>query len=124
MDTAHAPAEGSIHEYKIELNKTTGTWSYFDDGTVWQTYADAFWTGTLGTSIQWTGEIYNMEDDMPGTAGDKCSFTGCQYRIDGGAAYVDAGLVAGDVNSDDVNEWGAEWVSSTALNIWDKRPHP
>jgi hypothetical protein len=124
MDTAHAPAEGSIHEYKIELNKVTGTWSYFDNGTVWQTYADAFWRSALGTSVIWAGEIYNSEDDMPGTAGNKCTFTDCQYRVDGRAAYQDAGLVARDTRTDDANEWGVEWVSSTAFNIWDKNPHP
>jgi len=38
--------------------------------------------------------------------------------------WTDAGLVAGEVKSDDDAEWGAEWVSGTALNIWDKKPLP
>ena len=58
---------------------------------------------------------------MPGTAGDKCKFTGCQYCLEG-KAYEDAGLVAGDMVSDDAAEWGVEHVSGTEFNIWDKKP--
>ena len=38
--------------------------------------------------------------------------------------WKDAGLVKAEVRSDDDGEWGAEWVSGTALNIWDKQPLP
>jgi len=122
MDTANAPTEGSTHEWKCELDKATGKWSYFDNGTVWKTYTDNFWKSHFGTDIQWTGEILNKEDDMPGTSGDKCSFTECQYRLDGGA-YQNAGITAGGVKSDDSSEWGSEHVSGTAFNIWDKKPN-
>jgi hypothetical protein len=121
-DTANAPADDSIHDYRIELDKSTGTWSFIDDGSTFFTYTDAFWTNNLGTDVQWTGEILNYEDDMPGTDADKCSFTECQYKIDGGI-YQDAGLTSSDVMSDDQNQWGAEWISGTALNIWDKHPN-
>ena len=120
-DTANAPAEGSSHVYQCDLNKATGKWSFSYDGTVWKNFADGAWRGKTGTDLQYTGEIYNKEDDMPGTAGSKCSFTECQYRVEG-KAYTDAGLVAGNVKSDDAAQWGAEHVSGTALNIWDKKP--
>ena len=71
--------------------------------------------------MQWTGEIFNKQDDMPGTAADKCSVAECQYRQTK-KDYTDADLVAGDVKSDDAAEWGSEWVSKTAFNIWDKKP--
>ena len=71
--------------------------------------------------MHWPGELKNKEDDMPGTSGDKCNFTECQYRVDG-AAYVDAGFAAGDIHTSDASEWGAERVSDTAFNIWDKKP--
>jgi hypothetical protein len=122
-DTGNAPAEGSLHTYQCDLDKANGKWTFSFDGTAWQTFADNGWKNTMGTDAQWTGEIYNKEDDMPGTASDKCSFTECQYCTDGNA-YQDAGLVAGDVSSDDAGEWGAEWVSATAINIWDKKPLP
>jgi hypothetical protein len=122
MDTSNAPAEGSTHEWKVELNKATGKWSYYDDGTAWKTYTDNFWKSHLGEDVQWTGEILNKEDDMPGTSGDKCKFTQCQYKVDG-AAYTNAGIRRADVKSDDSSEWGAEYVSGTAFNIWDKKPN-
>jgi hypothetical protein len=122
MDTAHAPAEGSVHEWKCELNKAAGKWSYYDDGTAFKTYTDNFWKSHRGQDVQWTGEVLNKEDDMPGTAGDKCSFTKCQYKV-AGAGYVDAGIRAADVKSDDSSEFGAERVSGTAFNIWDKKPN-
>lgn len=120
-DTSNAPAEGSVHQYECNLNKTTGKWTFLYDGTAWENFADDFWKGTTGTDVQWTGEIFNKEDDMPGTSGNKCSFTNCKYHKEG-TAYADAGLVAGDVRSDDNAEWGAEHVSGTAFNIWDKSP--
>jgi hypothetical protein len=126
-DTANAPAEGSTHAYQCDLDKSTGTWKFLYDGTEWQTFADNGWKNKTGTDIQWTGEIYNKEDDMPGTSANKCNFTECQYRTDG-KAYQNAGIVAGDVGipspSHDANEWGEEWVSGTAINIWDKKPLP
>jgi hypothetical protein len=122
-DTDNPPAEGSVHEYRCDLDKAAGKWSYKQDGTEWKNFQDNAWKAMKGTSVQWTGEIFNKEDDMVGTAGDKCAFTECQYCVDG-KAYQDAGLVAADVQSDDNSEWGAEFVSATAFNIWDKKPLP
>jgi hypothetical protein len=123
FDTANPPAEGSVHEYRCDLDNASGKWSYSYDGTVWERFVDPAWRTIQGTDVQWTGEIFNKEDDMPGTAGDKCAFTECQYRVSG-HNYQDAGLVAGDIRSDDNSEWGAEFVSATAFNIWDKKPLP
>ena len=122
MNTANAPAEGSVHEWKCELDKANGKWSYYDNGTAWITYTDNFWKSHLGQVVQWVGEILNKEDDMPGTSGEKCSFTECQCKVDG-AGYVDAGFSAADAKSDDGSEWGCERVSGTAFNIWDKNPN-
>lgn len=118
-----APAEGTVHEYKIQLNPANGRWSFYFDGTRWRSIADPFWVGKRGTTVQWTGEIHNLEDDMSGTAADKCSFTDCQYRVRGPLVYHDAGFTAGDVHTDDNARWGAQRVSGTAINIWDKNPN-
>lgn len=120
-DTANAPADGTTHEYRCDLDKAAGKWTFSYDGTAWENYADNFWKNKTGTDVQWTGEIFNKEDDMAGTSGDKCKFTECQYCVEG-KAFKDAGLVAGDVNSDDASEWGAEHISGTEFNIWDKKP--
>mgnify|MGYP000851767455 FL=1 len=120
-DKSAAPSEGSTHIYQCDLDSASGTWTFFFDGKEWQKFADPSWKGQVGQSVQWTGEIFNKQDDMPGTAADKCSVAECQYRQTK-KDYTDADLVAGDVKSDDAAEWGSEWVSKTAFNIWDKKP--
>jgi hypothetical protein len=119
-----APAEGTAHEYKIQLDPATGQWSFYLDGGVpWDTHTDPFWKGKRGDNVQWTGEIHNTDDDMSGTSGDKCNFTECQYRVRGPLVYKDAGIPAGGPTTSDGSEWGAERVSATALDIWDKNPN-
>ena len=120
-DTSHAPAEGSVHTYECNLNKNSGKWTFMYDNSGWEDFADNFWKNKTGTDVQWTGEIFNKEDDMPGTAGNKCSFTACKFHREG-HAYEDAALTAGEVTSDDSSEWGASHVSATAFDIWDKKP--
>jgi len=122
-DTAGAPAEGTTHEYRIELDTATGTWDYLFDGTSWSTFLDNGWKDTSGSVVQWPGELVNKEDDMMGTSADKCNFTECQYRTTAKADFVDAGITATDLRTDDSSEWGIELVSGTAFNIWDKNPN-
>jgi hypothetical protein len=117
------PADGSVHEYRFGLNPATGRWTFFFDGTNWHTHSDPFWNGKRGDSVQWTGEIHNTDDDMSGTSGNKCNFTECQYRVRGPLVYKNAGIPAGGPSTDDASKWGAEQVSATALNIWDKDPN-
>jgi hypothetical protein len=105
------------------LDESTGTWTFSYDGTAWEHFADPWWVHKRGTSVQWTGEIVNKEDDMAGTSGNKCNFTECQYRKHG-HDYQDAGIAASEVRSDDNGEWGAAWVSRTGFDIWDKNPLP
>jgi hypothetical protein len=75
-DISNAPTDDSTHSYQCDLDTTTGTWQFSYDGTAWQSYQDDYWKTAVGATVQWTGEIYNKEDDMPGTATDKCNFTG------------------------------------------------
>ncbi len=122
-DAGAAPAEGSNHEYRVELDSTNGTWNFLVDGSSTNTFQDNDWKTMLGAVAHWPGEIVNREDDMSGTASDKCNFTGCQYKT-GIGSYVNAGLAAGDLRTDDATEWANELVSGTAFNIWDKKPNP
>ena len=122
-DTSHAPAEGDTKTYECRLDTGTGTWKFAQDGSDWKSFQDDDWKSAKGNSVQWTGEIRNAEDDMPGTNADKCSFTACQVKKAGGA-FADAGLTAAQVSSDDSSKWGAKWVSATAFDIWDKSPNP
>lgn len=116
------PADGSTHVFSCTLDTATGTWTFFDNGTQFWVRQDDYWKSKTGERLDYTGEIGNQEDDMPGTAGAKCTFTGCQYQVDGVSGLRDAGLTAADVKTDDAAEWGADWVSATGLSIWDKKP--
>ena len=120
-----APAEGSSHDYRIELDPSTGTWTFYYDGATppASAFQDDGWKDSSGSVVNWPGEILNREDDMPGTSGDKCNFTNCQYRV-GGGSFVDAGIAAANLINDDNSEFGIELVSGKAFNMWDKKPNP
>jgi hypothetical protein len=120
-DTSNAPAEGTVHAYACDLDKSTGKWTFSYDGTAWENYTDNFWKNKTGTVVQWVGEIFNKEDDMPGTSANKCEMTECKYHKEG-EAYKDAGLSDADMVTNDAGEWGSEHVSATSFNIWDKNP--
>ncbi|MDH4240343.1 MAG: hypothetical protein OEW48_12345 [Phycisphaerae bacterium] len=117
-----APSEGSNITYKVELDKSTGYWTFYYNGTAWETFTDfaSYWQDRTCGRVYWSGEINNLEDDMPGTSGNKCYFTDCRYKKDGGS-YQYAGLTSDSVNPS-TNKWGSEYVSSTAFSIWDKEP--
>lgn len=74
-----------------------------------------------GTDYQWNAEIFNAEDQMVGTASSKTDYTECKYRLNWGPPQ-NANIGTGDLYTDDVNDWGIERVSATAINIWDKIP--
>jgi len=121
-DSISPPSETSAHVYECKLNLATGTWQFYDDGVCWYTYSDGAWINSPGDGIGWTGEICNFEDDLAGTVGNKCTVTSCGYKENGDANYRNPNIASSDIYSDDINEWGIEVVSGTAVNIWDKNP--
>ena len=122
-DVANPPAEGSTHTYQCEVDNSSGKWTFEFDGTSWANHTDAGWKTITGTRADYTGEIFNDTDDMPGTAADKCTYRDCKKKSTGGA-YVDAGLTNANVSSSDATHWGASRISSTGMDIWDKNPLP
>lgn len=122
LDWQGAPSDGSSITYKVELDKSTGYWKFYYNGTLWHTFTDfsSYWQNKTCSSVYWSGEIHNLEDDMPGTSGNKCNFTNCRYKKDGGS-YQSAGLVEDDLVPS-TDKWGTEYVSGTAFSIWDKEP--
>jgi len=120
FDDVNAPGEGTTYSYKCELDKSTGEWTFYFDGTPWISHTDSYWKHP-GDAVAYQGEICHIENDMPGTSGNRCNFTSCEYKKDGGG-YQSAGLTVAHVNSDDPNEWGAEYVDPNSFNIWDKNP--
>jgi hemopexin len=122
-DVAHPPADNSTHTYQCEVDNSAGKWKFEFDGTEWATFTDAGWRSKTGTRADYTGEIFNDTDDMPGTAANKCTYRDCKKKSSGGS-YVDAGLTTSNVKSTDSSQWGANRVSASGMDIWDKNPLP
>ena len=115
-----APTGGK--EYKLEVDASTGIVSAYYDGAAqpWATMQDDAWKQT-GVLAGFLGEIYVLETNMPGTSASPCNFVTCQYKQPGGF-YTSVGLVSTDVQSEDTNEWGADWLSGSSFKIYDKHP--
>ena len=110
------------HEYRCYLlSPLLGTWQYEYDGLPFHSFSHNNWKNVKGTECQYAGEIFNKEDQMVGTESAKCDFTQCQYSVNWGS-FQNASIGTGDLHTDDETEWGIERVSSTAFNIWDKKP--
>ena len=117
------PAEGSEHNYRIEMNLYTGTWEAAYDDTVWFVWAnDPFWQNTPGNSIQWTGEIYGYETDMPGTYTSPCTIKACSLKTTSSVFYQSAGIRSDSLFGSNFSEWQIQYMSPTQVNIWDVNP--
>jgi hypothetical protein len=116
------PSEGT-HVYKCYLTSPiSGKWQFqYDSGNL-HDYTHSGWVNELGTAYQWTAEIWNWRDQMVGTASAKCDFTECKFATNW-QTFQDAEIGAGDLHSDDVNEWGIERISATGFQVWDKKPY-
>jgi hypothetical protein len=111
------PVNDSLHTYQCELDKSTGIWTTYLDSNVLKVFpANTGWKNQGGNGVQYTGEILNKEDDMPGTSSDKCNFTGCSFHY-AGQAFQSAGIASGNLIKEDPRST-AEVVNSSALNIW------
>lgn len=108
------------HQYRCSLlSPLFGTWTYEIDELPFHTFTHNGWRDVQATHVQWMGEIFNKQDQMPGTATAKCDFTDCQVSTDY-SSFQNAGIVISNVKTSNTNEWGSEYVSPTAFNIWDK----
>jgi hypothetical protein len=127
------PAIGTTQEYECVVDPATGRWEFFVAGVSKFTFTRPGWISETGTRVDYTAEVYDLGSQMPGTTGSKCHFTGCQFKIGtptsssssswvAAGAYVPAGLVAGDCTVTDATEHGCDFVSATALDVWDKNP--
>jgi hypothetical protein len=125
-DNAHPPAQDSVHLYRADLDKTTGTWAFYDNGTYitelpYPAVQDNKWVNNTGNAFRLTGEIHNKQDDMPGTPSDPCVFSGCAYKTESGG-YQSVNIASTDVKSQDDQLWTAQWLSADSFQIWDNNP--
>jgi len=144
--THAAPAIGSNHTYRGELDPDTGKWEVFVDGARIDQFTNAGWINDTGDRVDYQGEVYDQNSQIAGTSGDHCSFSACRYRTatrrssssarsaSSGAssssgprsgwtvgAWTNAGLTAANCSTDEASKWGNTRVNGETLEIWDKR---
>ena len=114
-----APSNGNSERYTVN-QETSGIWYYFYSGSLLVECSDTFWIknkGT-GTAAQYCGEIFNEEDDMPGTAAQPCTFRSLGYKINYGTL---TSVTLQYLTSTDSTKWGFSQTSS-GFDMWDKCP--
>ena len=89
-------------------------------GNPFGTQSETQWKNQAGTDVEYNGEVYNLQDDMPETPTDRCLFSPCQYKSQGGNYTVS--FSSGDIESDNSALWGAELLNPIAFDIWDINP--
>lgn len=125
FDFGDYPAAGS-HVYACDLDPATGDWKFSFDGVQWTHQAFDQWKRVAGGRADYNGEVGHRKTQMVGKdpERDRCEIDECKFRTTGNAPEG-ANLVAADVKSNDVDEWGAELIGaapSNHLQIWDKKP--
>ncbi|MHC4416824.1 MAG: hypothetical protein ACYS0G_16260 [Planctomycetota bacterium] len=124
-----APTAGT-HRYKCYVFHQLFKFVKFEyDDTQWWQWEHDNLAGWTGNQVHWMGEIKHIEDQMVGTPQSKCDFTECQLALNWGAfgnANIVNGMIGGNPPGNLVSSfawaWGVQWVSPTAINIWDKVP--
>jgi hypothetical protein len=116
---------GTERTYELRLDVDNGKWYFSDNGLEWaETEPIPEWTGITGNYVQWTGEIYGRETDMPGTNSLRCTLNMCNYtcRYDStwrSPNFLNSGC---EVHTSDSTEWGVNPTSQESIEIWDKVP--
>jgi len=122
IDAVNASMNLTTHNYKCQLTDSAdGRWNYYLDNEYWWNFEKNYWINETGNRVQFAGEIWNLEDDMPGINSDRCVFSALKY-YDG--SWQNTNLTDDDMWSDDDTKWGVNRVSGTQFEIWDKSPLP
>jgi hypothetical protein len=125
INNPNIPPDDEVHEFKTELNPETYRWLAFYDNQIYDsaTY-DPIWQSVLGSYSRFSGEIFNFEDDMAGTADHKCRIAQCSTKSLGGSyGFVDFSLYS-EFWYSDTTEWMVRIVNSHTIDIWDVKPRP
>lgn len=121
------PFEGSWHSYEVKLDYPDGVFKNYWDGDMWWDWnPQTVWNSKMGTSAQWTGEVYGRETDMAGTSQYPCSLNVCRSLIYG-SGYQSPNFITDPnvrIGGTDLNEWGIDALGQELLKIWDKNVLP
>jgi hypothetical protein len=119
-DVLHSPSQGSEHTYQCQLTAATGTWGYSSNSVQWVSFTDTGWIAKSADVGQFSGEVFNIEDQMPGSSAMRCSFQDCEYQSADGS-YQSVDITGQDIFVSDEAKFGAQILASDCLEIWDKR---
>ena len=118
---------GSIHKYSVELDTSSGKWSYYFDQQLQNDFLDTFliWQQTKCNRAVFSGEILNTYDDMPGTVNDKNEITECQIKPSSSSIFIDTdfsrpGTLFWMITN--TNEWRVDTTGNNSLVTWDVNP--
>jgi hypothetical protein len=108
--------------YGLSLDTNTGAISFYFNGTLWRTLYSDDWHHT-GTRVGWGGEIFNFEDDMPGTYSNPCIISNCHYN---NPDLHNPKFKTGSCSIILTNqtEWGLYIINDSTFHIWDNNPLP
>jgi hypothetical protein len=123
----HGSFEGVYRTYELRLDKATGGWTFYDNGLEWFPWPDQpEWVNETGNSVQWSGEIYGRETDMPGTANNPCTLDVCFYKRYAEVQWEEAGFFNPgiEIGGSDLSEWYINPLSQSTVEIYDKKPLP
>ena len=135
-DRVYKPGPGpntGSHIYQCTLlSAFPGTWTYrYDDDFDWHNFAHNGWATLTGTHYAWEAEISHTNNDMVGRSNPnlKCKFTVCEFELNFGgfqlATIVPLFVPAGDLYSDNKNEWMIEGgILTSSFHVWDVNPNP
>lgn len=117
-----APAEGREVTYRIEVDTTSGNWSYFIDGGLVDQFGDFAWVNTFADELSVVGEIYGRESDIPGTTANPCEFSSYLVQFNTGQ-WAWPQFDSTHVRNPDTLEWSTH-LAAASFSIWDKRLQP
>ena len=116
--------DGEAYWLKTELETSSDItlWcSYIDDDPIGieSHLDDSFWDVLDGNNVRFFGEISHFECDMMGTAQDRCTFGGCEYKSANN--WVSTDFVNGDtlLMNKDESEWFVIVAGADSLEIGD-----
>ncbi len=117
------PGDGEKHQFTLELDPATGAFTaLYDSVDALVTDSVPAWQGLLFEQVKFSAEILNIEDDMAGTASDKCYIYNLRTKPQNGS-YGAVTLLGAQREFSDTTEWMVEANSALdTIAIWDVFP--
>jgi hypothetical protein len=97
---------------------TTGTWNFYYDGVLIDTWSHIAWRTKLCDRVDYNIEIHDLGTPAPGIVTAKCKYDQCTYKVRGSAAYTSAGLTAAQIRSSQPARYRFARISGSEFDVW------